>query len=78
MSAEMDEDDEVCFIYQEDPECRSPSQLKDVRIGESFIFMGKKLTKRNNMGWFMGVCNVEDEHGNVSHLHPTTRINLLN
>lgn len=78
MSAQMDEDDEVCFIYQEDPECRSASQLKDVRIGESFIYMGKKLTKRNQYGWFMGICNVVDEDGNVSHLHPTTRINLLN
>lgn len=78
MSAEMDENDDVCFIYQEDPECRSVTQLKDVRVGESFIFRGKKFTKRNEYGWTMGICNLVDAQGNLSHLHPTTRINLLN
>ncbi len=78
MSAYMDEDDSVCFIFQEDEESQfSASQLKDLRIGDSFIFMGRKFTKRSDLGWLFGVCNVVNERGELSHLHPTTRISLL-
>lgn len=77
MSAEMDENDEVCFVFQEDPECRSVSKLKDVRIGERFIFRGEVFTKRNNYGWSLGICNIVDVSGNVSHIHPTTAVSLL-
>ena len=75
---EWDDDGDVCFVFQEDPECRSVSQLKDVRIGEAFIFNNQKFTKIRNEGWFLGVSNVKDDEGHVSHLHPTTRVSLLN
>lgn len=78
MSAYMDEDDEVCFVFQEDEEAKhSTSQLKDLAIGDSFIFMGKRFVKRSMLGWALGVCNIEDEEGTLSHLHPTTPIQLI-
>lgn len=78
MSAYMDEDDEVCFIYQEDEESKYSSfQLKDVDVGDTFFFMGKRFTKRSDLGWMLGISNIVDEEGNASHLHPTTRISVL-
>ena len=69
------------FVFdeeEEDPECRmSASQLKDIPVGGSFIFRGEKFTKRNAMGWTMGVGNIINTKGEVSHLHPTTHINLI-
>jgi hypothetical protein len=78
MSAEMDDDDDYVVIVQDDPDCQGVTQLADVPVGESFIFRGKILTKRNEYGWFMGVCNVVNENGDISHLHPTTRVCLIN
>jgi hypothetical protein len=78
MSAYMVEEDEVCFVFQEDEESKhSASQLKDLQIGDTFFFMGKKFTKRSDLGWMLGISNIVDEEGNVSHLHPTTRISVL-
>lgn len=77
MAIEMDDDDDLCFIYQDDPDCQSVTQLKDLHIGGQFAFKGEVYTKRNNYGWFIGVCNVVDAKGNVAHLHPTTTISLI-
>lgn len=73
------DDDELSpvFIFQDDPECRSVSKLKDVRVGERFVFRGEVFTKRTDLGWFMGVCNIVDAKGNPSHIHPTTAVSLL-
>lgn len=78
MSAYMDDDDDVCFVFQEDEDAdHSTTQLKDLAIGDAFMFKGERLTKRSNLGWALGICNVVDEHGNLAHLHPTTRISLI-
>lgn len=73
-----DENDDVCFVFQEDEDAKqSPTQLKDLQPGESFMFHGKLFTKKNNYGWLLGVCNIEDAKGQVSHIHPTTFISVL-
>jgi len=78
MSAYMDEEDEVCFVFQEDEDAKhAASQLKDLHVGDVFIFMGQKFTKRSNLGWMLGICNIEDDQGNLSHIHPTTHISLF-
>jgi hypothetical protein len=74
---EWEDESGPVFIFQEDPECRSVSKLKDVRIGEQFVFRGEIFTKRNQYGWTLGICNIVDAEGNVSHLHPTTAVSLL-
>ena len=74
------ESDASLFVFDEDEEDISRTcecQLKDLEVGESFIFNDKKFTKRNNMGWALGVSNIVDGDGNVSHLHPTTHISLI-
>lgn len=70
-------EDDVVFIYQEDPDCLSQSQLKDISLGGQFVFRGEVFTKTSTMGWCLGVCNITDTDGNVSHLHPSTRVSLL-
>lgn len=70
-------EDDVVFVYQGDPDCQAVSQLKDVSIGESFIFRGQKFTKINNYGWGFGVLNIQDEQGQTSHIHPTTQVSLF-
>lgn len=65
------------FVFQDDPECKSETKLKDLDVGESFIFMGNRFRKINTYGWTMGFMNIEDVFGNRSHLHPTTRVSLI-
>lgn len=69
------------FVFdeeEEDTEARhSTTQLKDIPIGGSFIFRGEKFTKRNAMGWGLGVGNILNSKGEVSHIHPTTHVNLI-
>lgn len=74
MSAEFDDDDSLVFIFQDDPDCQAESRLKDLAIGDPFIFRGQMFRKINNYGWCYGICNIVDQNGNVSHIHPTTRI----
>lgn len=71
------DDDDVVFVYQEDPECKVNTQIKDLEIGEAFIYMNKRFQKRNKMGWIYGVGNVEDSQGHISHLHPTTCVSRI-
>jgi hypothetical protein len=73
----MDDDDGPVFVYQEDPECHSDTQLKDLSIGDPFIFRGQRFQKRNDYGWALGICNIVNLKGEVSHIHPTTRITLI-
>lgn len=74
-----DESHTPLFVFDDEEEVARTSacQLKDLEVGDSFIFNDKKFTKRNNMGWALGVGNVMDKDGNVSHLHPTTCISLI-
>lgn len=67
------------FVFDEEDEVARTTecQLKDLDVGEAFIFNGKKFKKRNKMGWGLGVGNIEDMDGNFSHLHPTTPISLI-
>lgn len=74
----MDDNDEACFVFQEDKDAKqSNTQLKDLHPGDTFMFHGQKFTKRNNYGWLLGVCNIEDAESQVSHIHPTTLISVL-
>lgn len=77
MSAIMDDEDGPVFVYQEDPECQSETKLKDLSVGDPFIFRGQRFWKRNNYGWTMGICNIVNVKGEASHIHPTTRITLI-
>lgn len=78
MSAYMDENDDVCFIFQEDEDAKqSTTQLKDLHAGDTFMFHGQRFTKRNDYGWVLGICNIQDEAGQLSHIHPTTFISLF-
>jgi hypothetical protein len=85
MSAIMDDDDSPVFIYTDDPECQSETQLKDLSetqlkdlsVGDPFIFRGERFRKRNDYGWGLGICNIVNAKGEVSHIHPTTRITLI-
>jgi hypothetical protein len=74
-----DESHTPLFVFDDEEEVARTSacQLKDLEVGDSFMFKDKKLTKRNNMGWALGVSNVVDVDGNFSHLHPTTYISLI-
>jgi hypothetical protein len=66
------------FDDEEDPEAiHSTTQLKDIPVGGSFYFRGEKFTKRNHMGWGLGVGNITNAKGETSHLHPTTTVNLI-
>jgi len=66
------------FIFQEDEEAEmSPTQLRDIEIGQAFIFQEKKYFKRSDIGGVVGIFNISDENGEPGHLHPTTRINLI-
>lgn len=69
------------FVFDEeepDPTAfHSTTQLKDIPVGGTFYFRGEKFTKRNHMGWGLGVSNITNEDGEHSHLHPTTVINLI-
>lgn len=66
------------FVFQDDPECIADTKLKDLDIGDTFIFMGNRFKKINSYGWAMGILNIEDISGNRSHLHPTTKVSLIN
>ena len=74
---ENEDDDDVVFVYQEDPECKVNTQIKDLEIGEAFIYMNKRFQKRNAMGWIYGVGNVMDMEGQISHLHPATCVSRI-
>lgn len=69
------------FVFddeEDDPDAfHSTTQLKDINVGGTFYFRGEKFTKRNQMGWGMGVSNITNSKGEHSHLHPTTTVNLI-
>lgn len=73
----IDEDDGNAIFIFDDPDYASETKLKDLEIGDSFIFMGKRFRKVNNMGYALGVSNIEDPGGHRSHLHPNTKVSLL-
>jgi hypothetical protein len=70
-------EDDVVFVVQHDPECRSVSKLKDIDIGERFIFMGKTFIKVSDLGWHFGICNIKSDSGESSHIHPSTNVSLI-
>lgn len=74
----VDEDnDDICFVYQEDPACQSNIEIKDLNIGDYFVFRGERYRKHSDQGWYLGICNVIDDFGRWGHIHPTTRITLI-
>jgi hypothetical protein len=75
--ATVDEDnDDICFV-QTDPACQSDIEIKDLDIGDYFIFRGERYRKHSDQGWYLGICNVVDDFGRWGHIHPTTKITLV-
>lgn len=77
MAAVMDDDDSLCFVYQEDPDVQGETRLRDLSIGDPFIFRGERFWKVNNYGWGYGICNIRNVKGEVSHIDPNTRVGLI-
>lgn len=72
----IEDDDGDVFVYNDTPE--DSVKLKDLSIGDHFIFRGEHFIKTRNDGWFLGISNIQlVGTKEPSHLDPTTQVELI-
>lgn len=75
---EDNEDDEVLFFYKEDESTKySEAQLRDLSIGERFVFYDRVFTKVDDRGFHIAICNVRNDRGEISYIHPNRKVSRI-
>ncbi len=72
-----DIDNDLVMIIQEDSNLYSTIQLKELAIGEQFIFRDNLYQKISDYGWYFAYLNVLKSNATKAHLHPTTKVTLI-